>query len=45
MERLQAGAVQLFVLVGLLAVEAVAIAAVLEIVARGLVTRPAAHQA
>lgn len=42
---LQAGAVQLFVLVGLLAVEAVAIAAVLEIVARGLVTRPAAHQA
>ncbi|TDD84228.1 ABC transporter permease [Saccharopolyspora karakumensis] len=40
---LQAGAVQLFVLVGLLAVEAVAIAAVLEIVARGLVTRPAAH--
>lgn len=42
---IQAGAVQLFVLVGLLAVEAVAIAAVLEIVARGLVTRPAAHQA
>lgn len=42
---LQAGAVQLFVLVGLLAVEAVAIAAVLEIVARGLVTRPAAHEA
>ncbi|WP_406689997.1 ABC transporter permease [Saccharopolyspora sp. ID03-671] len=36
----QAGAVQLLVLVGLLAVEAVAIAAVLEIVARGRLTRP-----
>lgn len=40
----QAGAVQLFVLVGLLAVESVAITAVLEIIARGLVTRPTAQQ-
>ncbi|MGK4583570.1 ABC transporter permease [Kitasatospora sp. HPMI-4] len=36
---LQAGAVQLFVLVALLAVESVAIVAVLELVARGLVKR------
>ncbi|GAA1972497.1 ABC transporter permease [Kitasatospora viridis] len=36
----QAGAVQLFVLVALLAVEAVAIVAVLELVGRGLVRRP-----
>lgn len=37
---LLAGAVQLFVLVALLAVEAVAIAVVLELVARGRLTRP-----
>ncbi|WTW96226.1 ABC transporter permease [Streptomycetaceae bacterium NBC_01309] len=36
-----AGAVQLFVLIALLATEAVAVAVVLECVARGLVTRPA----
>ncbi|GAA2226940.1 MULTISPECIES: ABC transporter permease [Kitasatospora] len=40
----QAGAVQLFVLIALLAVEAVAIVAVLELVGRGLVTREAAHR-
>lgn len=43
-DPVQAAVVQLFVLVGLLAVEAMAIAAVLEIVARGLVTRPTAQQ-
>ncbi|MFF2039059.1 ABC transporter permease [Kitasatospora sp. NPDC058170] len=37
----QAGAVQLFVLIGLLAVESVAIVVVLELVGRGLVARPA----
>lgn len=40
---LLAGAVQLFVLVALLAVEAVAIAVVLELVARGRLTRPPRH--
>jgi putative ABC transport system permease protein len=38
----QAGVVQLFVLVGLLAVESVAIQAVLEMVSRGMLTRAAA---
>ncbi|WP_229698061.1 ABC transporter permease [Wenjunlia tyrosinilytica] len=40
---LMAGAVQLFVLVALLEVEAVAVALVLELVARGRVTRPPRH--
>ncbi|GGT26929.1 ABC transporter permease [Streptomyces purpureus] len=41
----QAGAVQLFVLVGLMAVQAVAVAAVLELVARGLLHREEATTA
>ncbi len=40
---IQAGIVQLYVLVALLAVESVAILVVLEIVARGLLTRSGTH--
>jgi putative ABC transport system permease protein len=36
----QAGAVQLFVLIGLLAVEAVAVVATIELAARGRLRRP-----
>jgi putative ABC transport system permease protein len=37
----QAGAVQLFVLIALMAVQAVSVSVVLELVARGRITRPA----
>lgn len=39
-EPIQAGAVQLFVLIGLLAVETVAVALTIELVARGVIVRP-----
>ncbi|TDC53589.1 ABC transporter permease [Jiangella ureilytica] len=39
-EPIQAGAVQLFVLVALLAVEAIAVALTIELVARGVIVRP-----
>ncbi len=39
-DPIQAGAVQLFVLIGLLAVETVAVALTIELVARGVIVRP-----
>ncbi|PZF82682.1 ABC transporter permease [Jiangella anatolica] len=41
-DPIQAGAVQLFVLIGLLAVETAAVALTIELVARGAIVRPAA---